>query len=111
MSEQSNNVATEKIKIVMVKHTEITNISKLAKATGIKEKNNNSSKNLPDGREGNINMISVKEIKTEKQNKVRYNITLSQDIHSKASELAKKNNMGFSYLCEILLKQFVENNE
>ncbi len=39
MSEHNNNIASEKLKIAIVKHAEITNISKLARATGVSASN------------------------------------------------------------------------
>ena len=51
MSEQNNNIATEKLKIAMVKHTEITNISKLAKATGMSAPNASNKLSRNDLRE------------------------------------------------------------
>lgn len=58
MSEQNNNIATEKIKIAMVKHTEITNISKLAKATGMSAPNASNKLSRNDLRESELRKLA-----------------------------------------------------
>ena len=58
MSEQNNNIATEKLKIAMVKHTEITNISKLAKATGMSAPNASNKLSRNDLRESELRKLA-----------------------------------------------------
>ena len=58
MSEQNNNIATEKIKIAMVKHAEITNISKLAKATGMSAPNASNKLSRNDLRESELRKLA-----------------------------------------------------
>lgn len=58
MTEQNNNIGTEKIKIAMVKHTEITNISKLAKATGMSAPNASNKLSRNDLRESELRKLA-----------------------------------------------------
>ena len=58
MSEQNNNIATEKLKIAMVKHTDITNISKLAKATGMSAPNASNKLSRNDLRESELRKLA-----------------------------------------------------
>lgn len=54
MSAQNNNIVTEKLKIAMVKHAEITNVSKLAKATGMSAPNASNKLSRNDLRESEM---------------------------------------------------------